>query len=607
MSDTYPKKFVGLHSHDHFSTFDAIGTPKEHIDFAIENGMDALANTNHGNANSFAQQYNYNQELKKKGIPFKAIYGIEAYYIPSIDDWRKLKDDRDTLKKQEVPPGEQFTELKEELDEVVSEKENDSDEDGGTIIENESETKTAKYSDPIKDRSHLVLLAKNNEGLKAIFQLTSLSAAKGFYIYPRIDLNMIRQYAKGNVISTSACLGGKTAKTVYKFLPNIPWEEWNVNELKDYKFNEIQDALKQEIEQFQDAFGKENYYLELQINKLNAQHLVNYHLIEASKRTGAQLVVTCDSHYSRPEHWREREIYKAIGWQQRGITDFNLPKTIDELKCELYPKNASQVWDSYIKYGKSQYDFYDDTIIKDAIERTYNIAHYQIDKDISVDKKVKLPSIKKLVEPNRLEQMFNELGEDDEDTIAFKELKRLSLLGMVKRKLDHKQNYINQLKYELEVIKELKFSKYFLTYYKIMELTSKKMLSGQGRGSAAASLLAYVLYITQVDPIKYGLLFERFLSKKKRCQNPLNYTISNQGIKQLKDLTQQDALLTHNNRFKSIIDVWKEKHINLIEIETEDGQILKCSSNHKWIVMRNGQRIQVEANKIELTDELIEN
>ena len=80
MSDTYPKKFVGLHSHDHFSTFDAIGTPKEHIDFAIENGMDALANTNHGNANSFAQLYNYNQELKKKGIPFKAIYGIEVLF-----------------------------------------------------------------------------------------------------------------------------------------------------------------------------------------------------------------------------------------------------------------------------------------------------------------------------------------------------------------------------------------------------------------------------------------------------------------------------------------------------------------------------------------------
>ena len=741
-----PEKFVGLHAHS-MSIFDSIDPPKEHIDFARENGMDSLALTDHGLMNGFALQNNYCIELKKKGINFKPLFGNEAYYIPSLSKWKELKDERDNLKRLEnIKPGDVFGSQALEVDDLREEAESskDDEDEGGTVIENEEESKTlSKYNDPIKERSHLVLLAKNNQGLKSLFRLTSESASRGFYTYPRIDLDMLREHAKGNIIATSACVGSRLSKILNPFLPETNWKEWNVDEVIKMNFEEIQKALKKEIEGFQEVFGVENYYLELQLNLLTFQHVLNYHLIEASKRTGASLVVTCDSHYARPEHWREREIYKAIGWQQKGKTDLDIPKTIDELKCELYPKNAEQVWDSYIKYGKSQYSFYDDLIVKDAIERTYDIAHYQIDKDIAIDKSVKLPGIKKLVEPSRLEKMMEELGDCSEDAIAFKELKRLAILGMVKRKLDDKEAYIKQMKEELDVIKHLKFSKYFLTYYKIMEMVSKKQLTGQGRGcflpnsivwledyeekeikdiqvgdmvidaygnpqkvlnvheykvnenllrlhliaenyegefisrtiectkdhkllhtdnkwieaqyckneflkdfygeewhvaeiqefsyegsvfdltvdgthtynisgisvhnSAAGSLLAYVLNITQVDPLKYGLLFARFLSKEKKCLKSTHFIkLPNNKIKQIKDIQINDLILTHTGEYKPVI--WKEKedHEDVVEIVTESGNKIICSPNHKWIINRNGKQVEVLAKNMCNDDELIE-
>ena len=107
--------------------------------------------------------------------------------------------------------------------------------------------------------------------------------------------------------------------------------------------------------------------------------MVNYHLIELSKRTGLKLVVTVDSHYSNPNHWREREIYKAMAWSSKTkgtIDPETLPKTVDELKCELYPKNADQLWNTYLEQKALYPDLYnDDQLICDAIERTHDIAH----------------------------------------------------------------------------------------------------------------------------------------------------------------------------------------------------------------------------------------
>lgn len=503
MSKKVPTKFVGLHSHSTFSIGDGIGTPGDHIDFALENEMDALALTDHGNMNGYSHQFFHNQKLRKKGINFRALPGVEAYYIDSLSRWREIYNERQ----------------KEKEEARAAKKSVAADEDltsGGTVVEDENKSKNEKFKDPLNQRNHLVLLPKNEEGLRALFEMISLSYEEGFYRYPRIDLDMLKKYSKGNIVATTACIAGTPGRKVFDHQGDFVFEDLAPN---DTNFEAIQEDLKHLIHGFQDALGEENFYLEMQFNRLGAQHLINQHLIEAAKRTSAQLVVTCDAHYSRPEHWREREIYKMMAWSSKGkeMDKDALPKAIAELKCELYPKNAQQVWDSYKETTEGQgWDFYDDQTVLEAIERTHDIAHNQIE-DIDPDRSVKLPALHRIVGLGTLERLFKEFGEGStEETVSFKHLKKLAIEGLVMRKRHQEQEYIDRLKHELEVVRDLKFSKYFLTYAKIMEVAGKHMLIGNARGSAGGSLLAYVLNITQMDPIKHGLLFERFLTKYKK-------------------------------------------------------------------------------------------
>lgn len=530
-----PKKFVGLHSHSTMSIGDGIGLPQDHIDFAISNGADGLALTDHGNMNGFSHQFLHAQKLKEKGVNFKALPGIEAYFIPSLADWRQLyearqqekakeKAEKELLKKKGPKSVEELAnehaDLEEELAGLAS-GEADDDEEGGTVVENEEETKRNKPRDPLMRRSHLVLLAKNSAGLKALFRLVSDSYVDGFYRYPRMDFDNLKKYAQGNIVATSACLGGTAGKVVFENQEEPDWKLWVPNETN---FEKIQKELTELGQRFQWALGEENFYWELQFNKINAQHLLNFHLIENSKRTGIPLVVTADAHYSNPDHWRERLIYKAMAQQQIWKQEFDassLPKTIDELECELYPKNADQIWKSYLETGKAKFDFYDDSvdeIVCDAIERTWSIAHEQIENP-EPDRRVKLPVLSKLVSSDELDKLKGNNENGSEEQLAFTALVDQAKAGAAFRKLSEKTNfdeYVARLKHELSVIKKLEFSKYFLTYAKIMEVVGKHQLIGAARGSAGGSLLSYVLGITQVDPIRFGLLFERFLTSKKK-------------------------------------------------------------------------------------------
>ena len=567
MDDKTPKRFVGLHSHTTYSVFDAIGTPKEHIDYVLKNGGDALAVTDHGNMNSFSHQYIHAEKLKKAGVNFKPIHGVEAYFVPSLARWKDLyaaqkaagaltpKRGAGKEEKGSVGPLEAGNELAgtlQELDEVTEAKEQSADEEdaGGTIVENEEESKGAasKYRNPLFQRNHLVLLAKNDAGLKSLFRIVSDSAADGFYRYPRVDLEMLRKHSNGNIIGLSACVAGFMAKIVFDHQKETDHTLWMPN---NDNLEEIQAELALAISEFQDALGKENYYLELQVNRLGAQHLVNQHLIEASKRTGTPLVVTCDAHYSDPAHWRDREIYKMMGKLQFMKAEGErqpIPQTIDEMKCELYPKNAEQLWQGYKTYCK-QYDFYQDDLVREAIERTHDIAHQQIG-NAQPDRRVKLPAIQRIIEPVELQRLKEEIGEDaDEDTLAFKEVKKLAIEGLKFRKAINKQNYIDRLKYELEVVKTLKFSKYFLTYYHIMRVLGEHMILGNARGSSGGSLVAYVLGITQLDPIKHNLLFERFMTRKKKAMPDVDSDCADRekGVKLLQEFFGEENVIPVSN------------------------------------------------------------
>jgi len=613
---TTPKHFVNLHGHSTIgSPGDAIGTPGDHMDFAISNGSDALALTDHGNMNSFSWQYLHAQKLKSKGLKFKALPGLEAYYIPSLAEWRKLKNAQDEAKAAEKEAkrlaanpdniGDELASAKAELEEMAGAvKPVDEDELAGTTVENEDDSKSNKYRDPIQRRNHLVLLPKNTAGLKTLFRLVSNSYIDGFYKYPRIDLDMLKREAKGNIIALSACVAGADMHIIASHQTNADYSTWGPN---DVNFELIQSELKDMIYAFKDALGEENYYLEMQFNRLGAQHLKNFHIMEAAKRTNTNLVVTCDSHYSNPDHWRERELYKAMAWASKskdGVDASKLPQKVEELKCELYPKNVQQIWDSY-KHYTAGFDCYNDDVVRDAIERTWDIAHNQIG-TVDFDRSVKLPVIEKLVPKTHLEDAIEKLGEGaDEDVLAFEELKRLAKIGLKTRKRDKDGEYIDRLVYELGVIKELKFAKYFLTYAKIMDIASKQMMIGNARGSAGGSLLSYSLGITQVDPVRFGLLFERFLVRKKKCLAPHTYVMTDVGSKMLKDIAIGDLVLTHNNEYKPVMTKEYSAHKELLDIEAEDGTVITCSPNHLWIVSRNGQEVEVRADAIQETDELI--
>ena len=465
-------KFVNLHGHSCFSVFDGLGYPNEHIDYAMSNGADALALTDHGSMNGLSYQVLHTKKLRAEGKNFKPIFGVEAYFIPSLSDWKEAYDKHKEDKKT---------------------KKNNDDEEAGIVVEDEEESKQAEKSF-LNFRAHLVLLAQNQKGLSNIFQLISKSYGPGnFYRFPRIDYDMLKQHSEG-VIVLSACMGGVLSK-----------QFWAHREEGEDK---VVEHMVDTVNKFQSIFG-DRFYTELQWNAYQEQHQINQCVIKAAKLTGAKLVSTCDSHYPRPELWKEREIYKMLGWLgSKNLSLENLPAKREDLRCELYPKNGQQMWEAYKKYSLQTSNEYDDDLVLESFENTWKIAHERIE-EFMPETQVRLPSF---VVP---------AGKTDIQALI-----ELCSSSMKKHGLDKNKEYIERLKEELLVIKDRGFAKYFLTMKAIADKAVENQIVGAGRGSAAGSLISYLLNITQIDPIKYGLLFSRFLQKNAKDYPDIDYDVS---------------------------------------------------------------------------------
>ena len=516
---TPPKKFVSLHSHDGFSTFDGLGYPQEHIDFVIENGMDSWCLTNHGHMNSFAHAFLHAEKINKRGGNFKFVPGCEMYVHPDLDIWNLDYELAKAAKKGDKESISKLREQRERIRTPLFAKVDGDDEtvelstdQGNLTIENEEESKSAKFYDPVKRRHHLVVLPKTSIGLQRLFQLVSRGYLEGFYRFPRVDYKMLREAAEGgHLMISSACLGGPLSYEVFKHLQEVEFDNLSYKLLNDPSImKKVQEGISNSFDAMAYAVGTKNVKLELQFNKLPAQHLVNRAIMKFADdhNLREQLVVTCDSHYAHPEHWREREIYKKLGWL--NFKDFDpdsLPKSREELSCELYPKNSEQVWDSFEKTTEGM-DFYDPQIISDAINRTYDIVHEEIG-EINPDREMKLPSY---VIPK--------------GKTASRALLDFCKKGMIERNLHEDSEYIERLKAEFTVIKDKNFAEYFLTMKAILDIAREKMLIGPGRGSGAGSLVNYVLGITDVDPVKNGLLFERFLSPERNEMPDIDSDVS---------------------------------------------------------------------------------
>jgi len=464
--------FVGLHAHSVAgSIFDALGYPQEHMDFAYQNGMDALALTDHGNANGLAHQVLHAKKMLAEGKDFKPIFGVEAYFIPSVANWREEYEEHRANTKR----------LKKEV------------QSGTTIEDSESKNKVKSF---LKQRQHLILLAQNPTGLKNIFKMISASyTGDNFYRYPRIDYAMLKRHNEG-VIASSACLGGVYAGNY--------WD--NKEEGKDA----ILDAMRDTTQKMQAVFG-DRWYGELQWIKSPDQHELNQSIIQMHYEFGIPLISTADSHYPSKDAWKDRELYKRLGWLGKGSPSWlsmDLPVDVDEVGYELYPKNGDEMWESYKRYSQMAGFEYDDELILNSIKETYQIAHHRIER-FTPDNTVRLPDF---VVPEGLTAT---------DALAKLCMEGARVLGFAEN-----QEYVDRLDREIEVIDGRGFSKYFLTMKAIADRATKKQLVGAGRGSAAGALVSYALGITQVDPIKYGLQFERFLTKGGAGYPDIDYDVS---------------------------------------------------------------------------------
>ena len=548
---TKPKRFVSLHNHTGFSPYDGLGYPNEHFEWCIENGLDAHAITEHGQMNSYAHAQLWIEDWNKNNAdrPFKFIPGCEVYFHPDLEQW-----ERDKVEALEAAADKKAAKKLREKEEKLQTKliakvdENDETEDiemsNALTIENEDETKSNKFFNPVNRRHHLVVLPKNQKGLLSIFGAVSEGYLRGFYRFPRIDSRVLKEACKdGNVIVTSACIGGFPAWTVFQELQQLSFDELNARLLNDPAFMErCLTSLGNTYELMVDAVGQKNYYLELQFNRLPAQNLVNRVLLEFARRNGLQdqLIVTCDAHYSRPELWKDRELYKKLGYlNYKDYSADSLPKSKEDLKCELFPKNAEQIWQEYQK-SKEGEDWYDDQVICDAIERTHDLAHSIIG-DVPPDRTPKFPN-KKLTPANKT---------------PIQHLVELCKQGIKKRGRDKDPIYIARLKEELGVIKEMENADYFISYQKIMELARQVCLVGPARGSGGGSLVAYVLYITDLDPLKWDLPFARFLSVHRKGAPDIDT-----------DLADRDKVLDQLRNFFGYENVVPISNYNTFKLKT---------------------------------------
>lgn len=309
----------------------------------------------------------------------------------------------------------------------------------------------------MKEYSHLVLLAKDNAGYKNLMRLSSLGFTKGFYHKPRIDYDVLKAHKEG-LVCLSACLAGDIPRMI------LSGDEKGARTL----------AMR-----LRDMFGGD-FYLELQDHNLHEQKIVNSALIELGNKLSIPLVATNDVHYTMQQDARAQDILLCI--QTRSFVDDS-----DRLKFETD--------EFYIKSAEEMAALFQH--VPEAVSNTNEIAQKC---NVSFD-----------FGERHLPVFTVPKGYENAEY-----LKQICMEGLNKRYKTVTEDLKNRLCYELSVIERMGFTDYFLIVWDFIRYARKKgIMVGPGRGSAAGSLAAYALYITDIDPIEYSLLFERFLNPER--------------------------------------------------------------------------------------------
>lgn len=305
---------------------------------------------------------------------------------------------------------------------------------------------------------HLILLAENNKGYENLMKIVSIGFTEGFYYKPRVDYEVLEKYHEG-LIALSACLAGEVAVNLRMGL-----------------YDEAVAVAKKHI----DIFGENNYFLELQDHGIEEQQTVNQGLMRMNKELGIPLVATNDAHYTKKEDWEAHDILMCIQTQ----------KKVDDPDRMRYRPG-----EFYIRSPKEMEDLF--PYAKEAITNTYEIAK-RCNVNI-VFGEYKLP---KYDVPDNMD--------------SFDYLKKICNEGLVKRYGKDSELHRERLDYELNTIHNMGFVDYFLIVWDFIKYAKDNGIPvGPGRGSAAGSIVAYSLGITDIDPIRFNLIFERFLNAER--------------------------------------------------------------------------------------------
>lgn len=391
-------------------------------------------------------------------------------------------------------------------------------------------------------RYHLILLAKNNEGYMNLVKLASDAACKGFYMKPRINFELLKERHEG-IICCSACLGGEVLQNLLK---------------GDYE------EAKAVAKRYKDLFG-DDYYIELQDHGLEEQKRTNPDLIKLAKELDIKMIITNDSHYLRKEDadWHDTLLCMQTQSMKDEENRFHFPNN------EFYVKTVSEMRDAFKWMDSETFD--------QCIKNTVDIAEQC---HVTIKWEAPLPDFK--VPPNHTTDSY---------------LEELVMQGL-KRKYKEEEitpELKERVKYELGIIEKMGFSAYFLITWDFIHFAKTHDIPvGPGRGSAAGSVVAYALDITDLDPIRHHLLFERFLNPERfsmpdidtdfcieKRGEVIDYVVKKYGEDKVCQIITFNTLAARN-AFKSVARVFgmeyakSNKTASLIE-DTIEGSMIEGS------------------------------
>ncbi|MGN0733299.1 MAG: DNA polymerase III subunit alpha [Emergencia sp.] len=328
----------------------------------------------------------------------------------------------------------------------------------GCEVYTAARTMLDKDADKDKYQGHLVLLARDNDGYKNLIKIVSAGFTKGYYYKPRIDKDLLRQYSEG-IIALSACLAGKVQNCLLN---------------RDYE------GAKREAMELDEIFGHGNFYLELQDQGLDEEAFINPELVRLSRELDIPMVATNDVHYVKQEDAEFHDVLLAI----------QTATSIDDENRMRFPNDQF-----YLKSEDEMRKIF--AFAPDAVENTHKIAM-----ECNVEFEFGNYHLPEFLPPE---------GKTNSEY-----LRELCSAGLKQRYDDITEELKERLDYELGVIESMGYVEYFLIVWDFINFAKENgIMVGPGRGSAAGSLVAYCLKITDIDPIRYNLIFERFLNPER--------------------------------------------------------------------------------------------